>query len=106
MFASLVVCLPFEHGGGELHIRHGSVTSVIDWSSKSGSVIQWVALYSNCEHEVRASSRRAAALPGCFLSSLDRTETGARESLFLTIVTLCLLKSTRFQLQDPPSMRL
>ncbi|GAQ79219.1 hypothetical protein KFL_000260355 [Klebsormidium nitens] len=57
MFGSLVVCLPFEHEGGELHIRHGSVTSVIDWSSKSGSAIQWVALYSDCEHEVKEVTR-------------------------------------------------
>ncbi|GAQ79191.1 hypothetical protein KFL_000260060 [Klebsormidium nitens] len=57
MFGSLVVCLPFEHEGGELHIRRGSVTSVIDWSSKSGSAIQWVALYSDCEHEVKEVTR-------------------------------------------------
>ncbi|KAF4450398.1 2og-fe oxygenase family [Fusarium albosuccineum] len=54
-FGSLVVCLPVEHEGGTLEVRHGDQTISFDWASSSGSSnssIQWAAFYSDCEHEV------------------------------------------------------
>jgi hypothetical protein len=53
-FGSLVVCLPVEHSGGQLEVRHRGNNMTFDWStppSESPS-IQWAAFYSDCEHEV------------------------------------------------------
>lgn len=52
MFGSLIICLPSSHEGGSLCISHGKKNVSIDWSEKSEDHIQWVALYSDCEHEV------------------------------------------------------
>ncbi|KAJ3950116.1 uncharacterized protein N0V96_001254 [Colletotrichum fioriniae] len=50
---SLVVCLPMQHEGGELAVRHFGQTHSFDWAKNSNnSVIQWAAFYSDCEHEV------------------------------------------------------
>ncbi|KAK3896757.1 hypothetical protein C8A05DRAFT_20335 [Staphylotrichum tortipilum] len=55
-FGSLVVCLPLEHRGGALEVRHKGKTVTFDWSnSKDGAKgvsIGWAAFYSDCEHEV------------------------------------------------------
>ncbi|GAQ81048.1 hypothetical protein KFL_000690260 [Klebsormidium nitens] len=53
MFGSLIICLPSAHNGGNLRISHGKKNVNIDWSEKSEDHIQWVALYSDCEHEVK-----------------------------------------------------
>ena len=35
-------------------IRHGDVEAVTSWAEKSGEqLLQWVAFYSDCEHEIR-----------------------------------------------------
>ncbi|KAF4422701.1 hypothetical protein CGGC5_v012902 [Colletotrichum fructicola Nara gc5] len=45
---SLVVCLPMNHEGGELAVRHDERTEAFDWAKKSGeSSIQWAAFYSD-----------------------------------------------------------
>ncbi|KAF5001951.1 hypothetical protein FGRMN_692 [Fusarium graminum] len=49
---SLVVCLPVEHNGGELAVRHGGREIVFDWASRSADTVQWAAFFSDCEHEV------------------------------------------------------
>ncbi|KAF4445671.1 hypothetical protein F53441_10620 [Fusarium austroafricanum] len=49
---SLVVCLPVEHKGGELAVRHGGREIVFDWAPQSVDTIQWAAFFSDCEHEV------------------------------------------------------
>ncbi|KAH7322402.1 hypothetical protein B0I35DRAFT_425761 [Stachybotrys elegans] len=54
-FGSLVVCLPLEHEGGTLEVRHEGQTFKYDWASGTdvdGPQIQWAAFYSDCEHEV------------------------------------------------------
>ncbi|KAF5672554.1 hypothetical protein FHETE_3688 [Fusarium heterosporum] len=49
---SLVVCLPVEHNGGELAVRHGGREIVFDWAPRSTDTVQWAAFFSDCEHEV------------------------------------------------------
>ncbi|KAF2804168.1 uncharacterized protein BDZ99DRAFT_452136 [Mytilinidion resinicola] len=56
-FGSLVVCLPCDHEGGELVVRHNGNAIIYNWGSTgAGSTdaaeIQWAAFYSDCEHEV------------------------------------------------------
>ncbi|KAL2168770.1 hypothetical protein VTG60DRAFT_6879 [Thermothelomyces hinnuleus] len=55
-FGSLVVCLPLEHRGGALEVRHKGKTVTFDWSNSKGDdkgpSIGWAAFYSDCEHEV------------------------------------------------------
>ncbi|KAH7381399.1 hypothetical protein DE146DRAFT_773172 [Phaeosphaeria sp. MPI-PUGE-AT-0046c] len=50
-FGSLVVCLPCEHEGGQLIVRHQGHTTTFDWSDEPND-IKWAAFYSDCEHEV------------------------------------------------------
>lgn len=52
MFATLVVCLPSEHSGGELLVRHNQEECRIDLSSHRESEILFAAFYCDCEHEV------------------------------------------------------
>ncbi|KAL7943483.1 hypothetical protein V8C42DRAFT_329190 [Trichoderma barbatum] len=55
-FGSLVVCLPVEHEGGQLKVRHKGEEMMFDWSTNrddsSHVGIRWAAFYSDCEHEV------------------------------------------------------
>ncbi|EJP63178.1 oxidoreductase, 2OG-Fe(II) oxygenase family protein [Beauveria bassiana ARSEF 2860] len=55
-FGSLVVCLPAEHHGGQLKVRHKGEETTFDWSTPSDESklphIEWAAFYSDCEHEV------------------------------------------------------
>lgn len=55
-FGSLVVCLPLEHEGGALEVRHEGNSIAFDWGkggkSEDGAFVQWAAFYSDCEHEV------------------------------------------------------
>ncbi|OCL13928.1 hypothetical protein AOQ84DRAFT_429161 [Glonium stellatum] len=56
-FGSLVVCLPCDHEGGELIIRHQGKSLSFDWSNSALGepavpCVQWAAFYSDCEHEV------------------------------------------------------
>jgi hypothetical protein len=52
MFGTLVVCLPSEHDGGELIIRHNHEEVRIDLSTLQESEILFAAFYCDCEHEV------------------------------------------------------
>lgn len=55
-FGSLVVCLPVEHQGGQLKVRHKGEETTYDWSMLADHAktphIEWAAFYSDCEHEV------------------------------------------------------
>ncbi|OAR00047.1 hypothetical protein LLEC1_05211 [Akanthomyces lecanii] len=55
-FGSLVICLPVEHQGGQLKVRHKGEETTFDWSmlANQGKTphIEWAAFYSDCEHEV------------------------------------------------------
>ncbi|CAG8039190.1 unnamed protein product [Penicillium salamii] len=50
---SLVVCLPSPFRGGNLIVRHRGQEVDFDWSQHSETSIQWVAFYSDCEHEIK-----------------------------------------------------
>lgn len=50
-FGSLVVCLPLEHEGGQLQVRHKGKEVTYDWGNHHNQ-ISWAAFYSDCEHEV------------------------------------------------------
>ena len=50
---SLVVCLPSLFKGGNLFVRHHGAEVDFDWALRSGTTIQWAALYSDCEHEIK-----------------------------------------------------
>jgi hypothetical protein len=54
MFATLVICLPSKHEGGQLVVSHAGKSQVVDFSGKTSSYeLQYAAFYADCEHEVR-----------------------------------------------------
>jgi hypothetical protein len=54
MFGSLVISLPQEHTGGDLTVRHMQQVCCYSPlpSSEQANSIQWMAFYSDCDHEV------------------------------------------------------
>ncbi|EAS28553.3 uncharacterized protein CIMG_09757 [Coccidioides immitis RS] len=52
-FGSLVVCLPSEHKGGNLVVRHNRKDINFEWAHSSVTHVQWAAFYSDCEHEIK-----------------------------------------------------
>ena len=54
MFATLVICLPSKHEGGQLIVSHAGQSHVVDLSgSPSNYELQYAAFYADCKHEVR-----------------------------------------------------
>ena len=54
MFATLVICLPSKHKGGQLIVSHAGQSQAIDFSDKASAYdLQYAAFYADCEHEVR-----------------------------------------------------
>ncbi|MCA9211631.1 MAG: 2OG-Fe(II) oxygenase [Planctomycetales bacterium] len=54
MFATLVICLPSKHEGGQLIVSHGGQSKVINFSDKTAAYdLQYAAFYADCEHEVQ-----------------------------------------------------
>lgn len=51
MIGSLVVCLPCEHKGGSLIVKHEGKQIEFDFSGNSKD-IQWCAFYADCVHQV------------------------------------------------------
>jgi hypothetical protein len=49
--------LPSRFEGGNLIVRHHGQEVDFDWSPKSDSTIQWAAFYSDCEHEIKKTSK-------------------------------------------------
>ena len=60
MFGTLLINLPVEHEGGQLVIKEPSRGSegkdfTTEWNKASG--FEWVAFFSDCEHEVLPVTR-------------------------------------------------
>ncbi len=54
MFATLVICLPSKHEGGQLVVSHAGQSLVVDFSGKTSNYeLQYAAFYADCQHEVR-----------------------------------------------------
>lgn len=54
MFATLIVCLPSKHEGGQLVVSHAGQSHVVDFSGGASSYeLQYAAFYADCEHEIR-----------------------------------------------------
>ena len=53
MFATLVLCLPSPHQGGDLVVEHDGRVQVVSFSKHSASRLQFAAFYADCRHEVR-----------------------------------------------------
>ena len=51
MVATLVIALPVAGAGGELAIRHGGRTTLVDMRTDEPSELGWAAFYADCEHE-------------------------------------------------------
>ncbi|KAK3343453.1 hypothetical protein B0T25DRAFT_572463 [Lasiosphaeria hispida] len=45
-FSSLIICLPLDHQGGALKVRHK------DNDNKKNDFVHWATFYSNCKHKV------------------------------------------------------
>ncbi|MFT5524213.1 MAG: hypothetical protein ACI9HK_002164 [Pirellulaceae bacterium] len=58
MVGSLVIVLPTRFDGGELVVRHGSMTKSFDFADAAKEEkASFVAFYADCEHEVRRVTR-------------------------------------------------
>lgn len=53
MFATLVVCLPSPHEGGEMVIRHQAREETIDLRNADVTRVTYAAFYADCMHEIR-----------------------------------------------------
>lgn len=54
MFGTLVVCLPCEHAGGQVYLRHAQEVQVFDSANASRYSVSYAAWYSDVLHEVMA----------------------------------------------------
>ena len=54
MVATLVICLPTKHQGGELIVtHHGKRETACMFGAAAGTDISYAAFYADCEHEVK-----------------------------------------------------
>ncbi|KAJ4303129.1 hypothetical protein N0V90_002021 [Kalmusia sp. IMI 367209] len=53
MFGTLVICLPSEHTGGEVHLVRGGKTSILETAKRSQYDLSTLAWYSDVEHEIK-----------------------------------------------------
>ncbi|KAF8628062.1 hypothetical protein AX17_006065 [Amanita inopinata Kibby_2008] len=53
MFATMIVLLPSQYAGGQVHVTHGSDTQVFDFSSSSFGNAAVLAWYTDVMHEVK-----------------------------------------------------
>ncbi len=53
MFATMVLVLPSNHGGGELVVRHAGREAALDLHPEEPSEIGFAGFYADCVHEVR-----------------------------------------------------
>ena len=53
MFATMIVLLPSEYTGGEIHITHASKTQIIGFSASSSANTAVLAWYTDVLHEVK-----------------------------------------------------
>lgn len=54
MFGTMVVCLPSQHEGGRLIVRHDGHSETFDFGPGSETEIQAAAFYADCLHEIEA----------------------------------------------------
>jgi hypothetical protein len=54
MFATLVICLPSKHEGGQLIVTHAGQSQEVDFSGNASNYeLQYAAFYADCKHEIR-----------------------------------------------------
>jgi predicted 2-oxoglutarate/Fe(II)-dependent dioxygenase YbiX len=54
MFATLVICLPSKHEGGQLIVSHAGQSQVVDFSGRTSNYeLRYATFYADCQHEVR-----------------------------------------------------
>jgi hypothetical protein len=53
MFGTLVVCLPSEHTGGEVHLKHNQKQQVLQTAESSAHELSALAWYSEVQHEIK-----------------------------------------------------
>ncbi|KAF2466925.1 uncharacterized protein BDR25DRAFT_195966, partial [Lindgomyces ingoldianus] len=53
MFGTLVVCLPSEHSGGEVHLAHNKKKRVMETALGSKFDLSTLAWYSDVQHEIK-----------------------------------------------------
>lgn len=53
MFGTLVICLPSEHTGGEVHLVHGGKTRILETAERSQYDLSTLAWYSDVQHEIK-----------------------------------------------------
>ncbi|VUC28823.1 unnamed protein product [Clonostachys rosea] len=105
-FGSLVVCLPLEHEGGQLKVRHEGREITYDWSTSSvrpdHATIRWAAFYSDCEHEILevTSGHRLTLTYNLYAVRGTGRMTGASQTLDITHLPLYQAVSTALD-QDP-----
>ncbi|KAK2764503.1 hypothetical protein FQN54_009198 [Arachnomyces sp. PD_36] len=53
MFGTLVICLPSEHEGGQVHLTHGSKEIIFDTAKSSRFDASYLAWYADITHEIK-----------------------------------------------------
>jgi hypothetical protein len=72
LLGTLIVGLPIEHVGGAFHIDDGIEPRVVDWSGPvDRSVVPWVALFTDVDHEIKPVESGARVT---LVYALTRTE--------------------------------
>jgi hypothetical protein len=52
-FGTLVLFLPAQYEGGEFVLSHNNITKVFDFSMKDELNFNWLAFYTDCDHEIK-----------------------------------------------------
>jgi hypothetical protein len=78
LIGTLVVGLPVEHAGGAFHVDDGRGPQVFDWSGKpKRDAVQWVALFSDVDHEIKPVTKGARVTLVYALHRTDRPRSDA-----------------------------
>ncbi|KAL8830788.1 MAG: hypothetical protein Q9170_005571 [Blastenia crenularia] len=101
-FGSLVVCLPCQHEGGILRIKHRGQTADFDWANADPRSIHWAAFYGDCEHEVLevTSGHRVTLTYNLFYSGTNDLNHGVHIPYQLPLYPI-----VRDMLQEPTFMQ-
>ncbi|KAI9707895.1 MAG: hypothetical protein M1820_004501 [Bogoriella megaspora] len=105
---SLVVCLPVDHEGGILRVRHKGNNMSFNFGTDNADPepsIKWAAFYSDCEHEVQevTSGHRITLTYNLFVSRGLGMLTG--HALSLNPQSLPLYQLAGSMLRNPGFMR-
>jgi hypothetical protein len=52
-FGTLILFLPAQYEGGEFVLSHNNITKVFDFSMKDELNFNWLAFYTDCDHEIK-----------------------------------------------------